>query len=93
MKFEITSFVAAFVVYLVRLRVQYASETRPLYSGSFLENRSHLYISDLASLPAAPDQEPNGSAAADSSAMERGSGCSSGMRNATSFVSGCSRAV
>ena len=36
MKFEITSFVAAIVVYLVRLRVQHVSGTRPLYSGIFL---------------------------------------------------------
>jgi len=42
MKFEITSFVAAIVVYLVRLRVQYVSGgTRPLYSGGYLEDRSN----------------------------------------------------
>ena len=80
MKFEITSFVAAFVVYLVRLRVQYVSGTRPLYSASFLDDRSHLYMPD-ASTSQQAEQTIN------HSAIQAGSGSASG------FVHGCSRAV
>lgn len=87
MKFEITSFVAACVVYLVRLRVQYVSHTRPVYSSSYLENRSHLYIQDLAASQTQPEQEPR------ASAEQSGSGCSKGMGNTAGFVHGCSRAV
>ena len=78
MKFEITSFVAAIVVYLVRLRIQYVSETRPLYSSSYLDNRSN------------PDAKTSDSQAADS-AMR--STFSSGIHSAAGFPRGCSRAV
>lgn len=82
MKFEITSFVAAFVVYLVRLRIQYVSGTRALSSGSYLENCSHLYRADLPASTSKSEQE-----------TRCGSGCSGGMGNAAGFARGCSRAV
>ena len=92
MKFEITSFVAAIVVYLVRLRVQHVSGTRPLYSASFLDDHSHLYIPDVSNA-AQPEQTFSSSSLTEDSAMQAGSGCSSGMHSAAGFVHGCSRAV
>jgi len=93
MKFEITSFVAAFVVYLVRLRVQYASGTRSLHSGSYMEHCSHLYRPEAAASPEKPQPEANDYAAGDSSATQGRAGNSSGMHTSTSFARGCSRAV
>ena len=103
MKFEKPSFVTAFVVYLVRVRVQYVSETQHLYSGGYLENRSHLYMPDLylpdqempdmQTTSAQPKQEPNTPVSGQTSAMRGGSGCPGSMRNAGGFVRGCSRAV
>ena len=92
MKFEITSFVAAIVVYLVRLRVQHVSGTRPLYSASFLDDRSHLYMPDV-STSAQPEQMLNNFGVPEHSAMQAVSGYSSGIHDAAGFVQGCSRAV
>jgi hypothetical protein len=81
MKFELMSFLAAMVVYVVRLRVQYVSGTRPLYSGSFLENRPHCYMPDYATSPA--------ESAADPSEADR----VSDRHYSGEFQRGCGRAV
>jgi len=90
MKFEITSFVAAVVVYLVRLRVQYAGRTRPLYSESFLENRSRRFMADESTT--STQSEHQGGTVDESDSMRAGSMYSS-SRHVTGFVRGCSRAV
>ena len=59
MKFEITSFVAALVVYVIRLRVQYVTEPRPLHSCSYLESRSHRFMPEVESQSTQPEGQMN----------------------------------
>ena len=90
MKFEITSFVAALVVYLVRLRAENDGESTSLQSSDFLQNRSTLCLSDLST---GSGQELKNSVEAHLSAMQGASSSSRGMYSAAGFVRGCSRAV
>ena len=89
MRFEITSFVAAFVVYLVRLRSEGDSETTPLHPGNFLQSRSH-YMPDGS---ARTDDAPKNSIEPQSPTMRRASSSSLGLQTANGFMRGCSRAV
>jgi hypothetical protein len=81
MKFEITSFVAAVVVYLVRLRLQYVGGTRPLFMPA--ESTSSTQ----------PERQAGSAEVEESSSMQAGSTYSGSRYNATGFVRGCSRAV
>ena len=90
MRFEITSFVAAFVVYLVRLRSEGESETTSLHPGSFLQSRSLRYMPDGS---ARSDDAPKNSIEPQSPITQRASSSSLGMQTANGFMRGCSRAV